>query len=140
MWTDGSCLGNPGPMAWCAILDYNGTRKEITPDVLVEGTNNRAELLAVIGGLKALREPCEVVVTSDSQYVVKGVNEWDLPDKGRCEQCTNADLWGDVYTLIYESGHKVKFIWQRGHAGHRENERCNAVAEGLLHKLQGEPK
>lgn len=133
MFTDGACLGNPGPAAWCAILRYNGHERVVTGSTPETFTNNRAELMAIIDGLKALKEPCAVIIYSDSQYVVKGINEWDLMYSTR----KNQDLW-DVIAELYLK-HDVTIQWVRGHNGHPENERCNAIAEKMLYSIEINP-
>ncbi len=132
VYTDGACSGNPGAGGWGAILKYNGYVKEMSgaePDT----TNNRMELCAVINALEALKEPCHVILTTDSQYVVNGMekgwarswqrNGWMKKDK---QPAMNPDLWERLLKL---SGiHKIDFIWVKGHAGHPENERCDELA------------
>ena len=132
IFTDGACSGNPGPGGWGAILRYNGVEKELSGgDPLT--TNNRMEMLAVIEALKALKEPCEVTVTSDSQYVCNGINKgwaanwqknnWIKSDK---KPALNVDLWEQLLPLLEK--HDVTFNWVKGHAGHPENERCDRLA------------
>lgn len=132
MFTDGACSGNPGPGGWGTILRCNGTEKEMSGG---EGntTNNRMELLAVINGLSALNRKCDVTIYTDSQYVVNGItkgwaeswkkNGWRKKDK---KPALNADLWDTLLTLLAE--HKYSFVWLKGHDGHPENERCDALA------------
>ncbi len=132
MFTDGACSGNPGPGGWGTILRYKGTEKELCGGEK-ETTNNRMELTAVIAGLEALKEPCEVTVTTDSRYVVDGItkgwaqswrnNGWKKPDK---KPALNPDLWERLLDLTQK--HSVSFNWIKGHAGHSENERCDALA------------
>lgn len=130
--TDGSCLGNPGPGGWCAILDWDGQEK-----TLVGGhshtTNNRMELLAVIRALEALTRPCTVNIYTDSQYVRNAIEKgwlegwkkkgWKTAAK---KPVKNQDLWTQLSKLLEK--HDVKFHWVRGHSGHPENERCDALA------------
>ena len=140
LYADGACSGNPGPGGWGAILRYGGHKKELTGGAS-ETTNNRMELTAVIAGLKALREPCEVEVVSDSRYVVDAVekgwaaswkrNGWKKADK---KPAMNIDLWEEMLNLL--EIHKVSFRWIKGHAGHPENERCDAMAVGWYKSLQ----
>ena len=140
MFTDGACSGNPGPGGWGTILRYGDAEKELSGGE-AQTTNNRMELLAVINGLAALKEPCEVTIQSDSRYVVDGIekgwarswkrNGWRKADK---KPALNADLWEKLLTLL--DIHDVNFIWIKGHAGHPENERCDqlAVAQSMQHK------
>ncbi|MBQ8495646.1 MAG: ribonuclease HI [Clostridia bacterium] len=140
MFTDGACSGNPGPGGWGTILRYGDAEKELSGGE-AQTTNNRMELLAVINGLAALKEPCEVTIQSDSRYVVDGIekgwarswkrNGWRKADK---KPALNADLWEKLLTLL--DIHAVNFIWIKGHAGHPENERCDqlAVAQSMQHK------
>ena len=124
--------GNPGPGGWGAILDYKGTRRELS-DGEPQTTNNRMELSAVIAALSALTEPCEVTLTSDSRYVVDAVGKgwvygwkkrgWKKSDNS---PALNSDLWEKLLPLL--SKHKVTFVWIKGHAGHPENERCDELA------------
>lgn len=132
MYTDGACSGNPGPGGFGTILKYGKHEKEISGGEAVT-TNNRMELSAVIAGLKALKEPCKVSVYSDSKYVVDAVNlgwaekwkknGWKRSNK---EPALNIDLWEKLLALI--NIHNVSFHWVKGHAGHPENERCDALA------------
>ena len=132
IFTDGACKGNPGPGGRGAILDYKGTRRELS-DGEPQTTNNRMELSAVIAALSALTEPCEVTLTSDSKYVVDAVGKgwvygwkkrgWKKSDNS---PALNSDLWEKLLPLL--SKHKVTFVWIKGHAGHPENERCDELA------------
>lgn len=132
MFTDGACSGNPGPGGWGAILKFNGIEKELSGGEH-ETTNNRMELIAVISGLKALKEPCEVELFTDSKYVCDSVikgwvyswkkNSWRKADK---KPALNIDLWEELLVLL--DTHKVTFNWIKGHNGHPENERCDKLA------------
>ena len=132
LFTDGACSGNPGPGGWGAILRYNGHEKELSGGEAVT-TNNRMELIAVIEGLKALKEPCIVTLTSDSQYVCNAIqkgwavkwkkNNWIKSDKSKAK---NPELWDELLTLLEK--HSLKVNWVRGHNGHPENERCDRLA------------
>lgn len=132
IFTDGACKGNPGPGGYGVILRYAGKEKELSEGFL-STTNNRMELLAAIMGLSALREPCDVVLYSDSQYLVNGIekgwaqkwrrNGWM---RTKTERALNADLWDQLLTLLEK--HHVTLRWVRGHAGHPENERCDRLA------------
>lgn len=140
IYTDGACKGNPGAGGWAAILEYGGNEKELCGgDKLT--TNNRMELIAAIQGLKALKEPCDVTLYSDSQYLVNAINKgwlvswkqkgWRKADKSKV---LNDDLWKELSDLL--DYHKVEFIWVRGHDGHAYNERCDALASGYAESLQ----
>ena len=132
IYTDGSCKKNPGPGGWAAVLVYNGREKEICGGE-AETTNNRMELLATINALKALKEPCEVVLTSDSKYVVDGISKgWAKGWKARGwkksdgKPALNPELWDKLLSLL--ETHSVQFVWVKGHAGHPYNERCDTLA------------
>ena len=132
IYTDGSCLGNPGPGGYAAILDYRGRRKELW-NGFRRTTNNRMELLAAVESLAALKERCDVTLYSDSEYVVRAMNErWPYAwrqrgwRRGRNKAAINTDLWSRLLDLCDK--HDVRFEWVRGHAGHPENERCDELA------------
>ena len=126
LFSDGSALGNPGPGGYGTILRYN-TKERLLSGGEPHTTNNRMELLGVIEGLRALKEPCEVEVISDSSYVVKGINEWlDNWIKRDFKKVKNPDLWQE-YLKVSEQ-HSVVATWIQGHAGHEENERCDDMA------------
>jgi ribonuclease HI len=134
LFSDGSALGNPGPGGYAAILRYGDKEREIIGGE-EHTTNNRMELLAVIEGLRALREPCRVEIISDSSYVVKGINEWlDGWVKRDFKKVKNPDLWMDY--LDVSKGHVIKAIWVRGHNGHTENERCDILAKEEAQKMK----
>ena len=132
IYTDGACSGNPGAGGWGTILVYNGHEKELSGGES-DTTNNRMEMMAVIEGLKALKEPCEVTLTSDSQYVCNAItkgwakswkkNNWIKSDK---TQAKNSDLWEEILKLL--DIHKVNIVWVKGHDGHPYNERCDKLA------------
>ena len=134
LFCDGSSLGNPGFGGYCAILRY-GENERIVSGGQKDATNNQMELIAVIKGVEALKEPCEVTITSDSSYVVKGINEW-LSGwvKKNFAKVKNPDLW--EYYLAVSKGHKIKAIWVRGHNGHEENERCDIIAKNEATQLK----
>ncbi|WP_457593872.1 ribonuclease HI [Hydrogenimonas sp.] len=134
IFSDGSSLGNPGPGGYGVILRYGKREKELTGGEPMT-TNNRMELMAVIEGLKALKEPCEVTIYSDSSYVVKAINEW-LKDwvKRDFKKVKNPDLWKTY--LEVAKPHKVKAVWVRGHNGHPENERCDELARKTAEKFK----
>lgn len=127
IYTDGACSGNPGPGGWGTILRWNGHEKELNGGER-ETTNNRMELMAVIKGLEALSRRCRVDLYTDSQYVQKGVTEWmaGWKRKGWPDRIKNQDLWQELDALIAK--HDVKMHWVRGHDGHPENERADALA------------
>ena len=140
IYTDGACSGNPGAGGWGTILTYNGKEKVLSGGE-AQTTNNRMELTAVIEGLRALKEPCRVLVVTDSQYVVNGIekgwakswkaNGWRKKDK---KPALNPDLWDELLTLL--DRHEVRFQWIRGHDGHPENERCDALAVAEWTKIK----
>jgi ribonuclease HI len=138
IYTDGACRGNPGPGGWGAILRYGGKEK-----ILYGGdpatTNNRMELTAVIRALEALKRPCRVRLTTDSQYVIKGVREW-MPNWKRKGWITsskkavlNIDLWQQLDKLA--AVHDIDWEWVKGHAGHPENEQADALANRGIDEL-----
>ncbi|MBQ6625572.1 MAG: ribonuclease HI [Clostridia bacterium] len=132
VYTDGSCSGNPGPGGWGCILKYNSVEKELCGGDK-NTTNNRMEMTAVIEALKALKEPCDVELYTDSQYICNSINNewvfswknngWKKADK---KPALNIELWEEILKLI--ELHNVKFNWIKGHAGHPENERCDKLA------------
>lgn len=132
IFTDGACSGNPGPGGWGAVLRYGTTEKQLSGGE-AQTTNNRMELTACIEALSALKSPCKVVLTTDSQYVCNGINmgwaeswkknNWRKADK---KPALNPDLWDKLLSLI--AVHEVEFCWIKGHAGHRENEICDSLA------------
>ena len=140
LYTDGACSGNPGPGGWGAVMRFGEHERELSGGE-EHTTNNRMELTAVIKGLAALKEPCEVIVTSDSKYVVDGIekgwarswkrNGWKKADK---KPALNSDLWEELLSLL--DIHKVKFGWIKGHAGHPENERCDELAVAYYKSLK----
>lgn len=140
IFTDGACSGNPGPGGWGAILRYNGHEKELSGGEK-NTTNNRMELTAVIKALGSLKEPCRVTLTTDSKYVSDAVNQgwvlswqkngWRKADK---KPALNTDLWQKLLELL--EIHDVKIVWVKGHAGHPENERCDALAVEYYKQLQ----
>ena len=135
LFTDGACSGNPGPGGWGAILRWRGTGRELSGSE-AETTNNRMEMTAVIAGLSALKRPCAVTIYTDSRYVQNGIQEWIAGWKQRDwktadnKPVKNADLWLALDALVAK--HQVRWQWVRGHAGHAENERADALArQGL---------
>lgn len=132
IYTDGACSGNPGPGGWGAILCYGGVEKEISGGE-PHTTNNRMELLGVITALSMLKEPCEVTLYSDSQYVTNAMtrgwaHKWKAQGWMRTKKdpALNADLWEKLLNLC--DVHKVDFVWVKGHNNHPMNERCDRLA------------
>ena len=131
IFTDGACSGNPGPGGWGTILRAKGTEKELS-GAEKDTTNNRIEMMAVIVGLEALQRACQVKITTDSQYVMKGMMEW-LPGWKKRNWVTagkkavkNVDLWQRLEKAA--QGHELEWEWVRGHQGHVENERADQLA------------
>ena len=131
VWTDGACLGNPGPGGWGALLRWNGRERELSGGE-AETTNNRMELMAAIQALETLKRPCEVVLTTDSQYVRKGITEWMTNWKkngwrtASKKPVKNAELWQRLDRA--RERHQVQWDWVKGHSGHPENERADELA------------
>lgn len=140
IFTDGACSGNPGPGGWGAILRSGPHEKEIWGGE-AHTTNNRMELLAVIRALELLKRPVSARVHTDSQYVQKGISEWIHGWKARGwktaskEPVKNADLWQELDRAA--SAHKIQWIWVKGHAGHVENERADALARRGVDSVRG---
>ena len=137
VYTDGSCLGNPGPGGWGTILQLANTshRKELCGGYRLT-TNNRMEIMAALEGLRALTQPCEVELFSDSQYLCNSIKKgwifaWRRKGWRRTNGTTvpNTDLWEGLLPLL--QCHSVNFHWLRGHAGHPENERCDQIARSV---------
>lgn len=133
IYSDGSCLGNPGPGGFGVILVHGGHRKELSGGYRLT-TNNRMELMAVITGLEALKDHCTVTIYTDSQYVVNAVEKgWAKKWKAngwmrtRTDRAVNPDLWERLLALC--AIHKASFVWVKGHAGHPENERCDELGK-----------
>jgi ribonuclease HI len=135
LFTDGACSGNPGPGGWGAILRYGDVERELS-GYEAPTTNNRMELMAAIAGLEALKRPCRVKVHTDSQYLRDGItryihawkrNGWKTADK---KPVRNVDLWQRLEVAM--APHQVTWLWVRGHAGHAENERADALARAAI--------
>lgn len=139
IFCDGACSGNPGVGGWGAILRWNGHEKELS-GANGETTNNRMEMTAAIEALSALKRPSAVVITTDSQYLVKGMTEWikGWIRKGwvnsKKEPVLNRDLWERLLELTRQ--HKVEWQWIRGHNGHSENERCDELARKAIEEFR----
>ena len=141
IFTDGACSGKPGPGGWGTVLRFGEHEKELSGGE-ASTTNNRMEMTAVIRGLAALKEPCEVTLTTDSQYVVNSITKgwvygwkkrgWFKSDK---TPALNVDLWEQMLPLLEK--HKVTFVRVRGHAGHPENERCDRLAVEARERIAG---
>lgn len=139
IWTDGACSGNPGPGGWGAILRYGDTLRELS-GAERDTTNNRMELQAAIAALEALKRPCRIVLTTDSQYVKGGItgwifgwkrNGWKTADK---KPVKNVDLWQALDEAI--KPHNVEWKWVKGHAGHAMNERADELARAAIAELR----
>jgi ribonuclease HI len=136
LYTDGACSGNPGPGGWAFILRCEKTEKELErSDGQPEATNNQMELMAVIRGLQALSEPCEVTLYADSTYVLQGMKTWmkgwksrgwKRKDGSKLVPVKNVELWKELDAAMQI--HTIKFEHVKGHAGHTENERCDELA------------
>jgi len=135
LFTDGACSGNPGPGGWGAILRWRGHEKELSGGDAAT-TNNRMELLAAIRGLEAIKRPGRVRVHTDSQYLMKGITQWVKSWKARGwktadkKPVANVDLWKELEAAVAQ--HEVTWHWVRGHSGHAENERADALARGAI--------
>ncbi|OHB26010.1 MAG: ribonuclease HI [Desulfuromonadaceae bacterium GWC2_58_13] len=135
IFSDGACSGNPGPGGWGTLLKFGGAVKELS-GFAAETTNNRMELTGAIEGLAALKRPCRVRLTTDSEYVKKGITEWihgwvkrDWKNSQK-KDVANRDLWERLLELTRK--HEVEWHWVRGHAGHAENERCDELARAAI--------
>ncbi len=144
LFCDGACLGNPGPGGWAFLLRFraaDGVREKEGSGAEAATTNNRMELRGAIEGLRALKKPCDVKIHCDSQYVVKGVGAWLADWKSRGwrkadgKPPLNDDLWRELDALL--EAHRVEAAWVRGHAGHAENERVDAMARAMAMKVNG---
>ena len=140
IFTDGACSGNPGPGGWGTILRAKGKEKELSGGEK-QTTNNQMEMMAVIIGLEALTRPCQVKVTTDSQYVLKGMTEWLAGWKAKNwktaakKPVKNVELWQRLDKAAQP--HKIEWQWVRGHQGHPENERADKLAVAERDKMKG---
>ena len=140
IWTDGACLGNPGPGGWGAVLRWNGHEKELS-GAEPATTNNRMELMAAIEALETLKRPSTVVLTTDSQYVRKGMLEWLANWKrngwktAARKPVKNAELWQRLDAAV--ARHQVRWEWVKGHSGHPENERADQLASDAAKQIAG---
>ena len=131
IFTDGSCLGNPGPGGYGVVMKYKAHTKELFGGFALT-TNNRMELLAPIIALESLKEPCQVILTSDSEYMRQGITQWIFGWKKKGwitsnkKPVKNVDLWKRLD--LAQQNHKIDWRWVKGHAGHVENERCDILA------------
>ena len=139
IYTDGSCLGNPGPGGWGVLYTYKGNTKEVSGGE-PETTNNRMELMAAIVALEGLKRPCEVTLISDSQYVRKGITEWiqGWVKKGwknsQGKEVVNRDLWERLLKAV--EPHTIEWQWVKGHSGHPENEKVDFLARNEAAKFK----
>lgn len=138
IFTDGACRGNPGPGAWAVLLRYREKEKMLSGTEL-NTTNNRMELMAAIQALMALKKPCQIVLSTDSQYVKKGITEWLAQWKRRAWKTANkmpvknSDLWKQLDEQA--ARHTIQWQWVKGHSGHPENDRVDCLANEALDKL-----
>lgn len=139
IYTDGACSGNPGPGGWGAILEYGKYKKEISGGETLT-TNNRMEVSAVINALKMLKEPCNIILCSDSKYVCDAITyswakKWKQNNwmRNKKEPALNIDLWEELLSLLDK--HNIKAKWVKGHSGHPENERCDQLAVQAIKNL-----
>ena len=138
IYTDGACRGNPGPGGWGAVLFYNKHEKHIR-GACADTTNNRMELTAAIKALSQLKQPCNVILTTDSKYVKQGITEWlNKWEKNGWKTTTkkpvkNIELWKELNAATKR--HNIKWKWVKGHAGHPENELADTLANQAIDKL-----
>ncbi|MFT7470753.1 MAG: ribonuclease HI [Kiritimatiellia bacterium] len=138
MYTDGACRGNPGPGGWGVLLRYDGVEKTLHGGEIMS-TNNKMELTAVIKGLQALTKSCDVVITTDSKYVLTGITEWIENWKKRNwrtaskKPVLNVELWKELDGLV--GGHTIEWVWVKGHSGHAENEIADQLANRGIDEL-----
>lgn len=143
IFTDGACRGNPGPGGWGAILRYKGQERELS-GAEADTTNNRMELMAAIMALETLTRPCRVRLTTDSRYVMQGITQWIGDWKRRGwktadrKPVKNIDLWQRLDAAV--GRHQIDWQWVRGHSGHDENERVDALANKAIDRLLGKDR
>ena len=137
--TDGACLGNPGPGGWAALLRWRGQERELV-GAEAQTTNNRMELMGAIAALEALREPCEVMLQTDSQYVRQGITEW-MPNWVRRnwrtaagEPVKNRDLWERLHAATLH--HRIEWRWVKGHSGDPDNERVDLLSRNAAFAIR----
>jgi ribonuclease HI len=139
IFADGACSGNPGPGGFAAIL-RTGEKEKVISGGESQTTNNRMEMMAVISAIEALKRPCRVTVTTDSNYIVKGMSEWIYTwikngwRNSQKKDVLNRDLWERLLRAV--DGHEIEWVWIKGHNGHVENERCDDMARAEISKLQ----
>ena len=140
IFTDGACLGNPGAGGWGVILRYKDAEKELSGGE-ENTTNNRMELTAVIKALEALKEKCNITLYTDSRYVMDGIEKWIFQWKkngwktsNKKTPVKNVELWQKLDEL--KSMHEIRFVWVKGHTGHKENERCDELAREEAQKFK----
>ncbi len=139
IFTDGACSGNPGPGGYGILLRYGAVTKEIS-GCEPQTTNNRMEMMAVIEALRCLKRPCRITLTTDSQYVMKGMTLWIHSwikknwQNSQKKPVLNKDLWQEMLQL--SRPHEIQWKWVKGHQGHSENERCDQLAREALEKCK----
>lgn len=143
IFTDGACSGNPGAGGWGAILRYKDVERELSGGE-AQTTNNRMELKAVIEALRALKKTCNISLYTDSKYVMSGITEWlenwkknGWKTANKKSDVKNIDLWQELDFLCCQ--HEIRWVWVKGHNGHPENERCDALARAEVAKIKAQP-
>jgi len=138
IFSDGACRGNPGPGGWGVLLRYGKNERSLC-GAEQDTTNNRMELTAALEGLKSLKEPCSVILTTDSQYLRKGITEWIISWKAKGwktsarQPVKNQDLWQAIDEIAQQ--HNIEWHWVKGHTGHRENEIADQLANQAIDEL-----